>query len=78
VVAYPLGLNGLRRQQRQAGQPAFAGSLKIAMRFQRPGVSRQLLHLVAMDQIPALWAFERSRRNLPRTARTFLRHFRSK
>jgi len=49
------------------------------MRFQRPGVCRQLLHLVAMDERATLRTLQCARRNFPSTARTlFLRHFRTK
>src|SRR5262245_4294357 len=43
----PFRLCRLRGQQWQACQPAFACLLEFAMRFQRPGMGGQLLHLVA-------------------------------
>src|SRR6476661_5883989 len=79
MITYPISLHRLCRQKRKARQPFFASFLEIAMRLQRPCVGRKLFHLVAMDQRAALRTLQCTRRNLPRTARTwFLSHFRAK
>src|SRR5438309_8826402 len=74
MVAYPLRLHGLGGHKRKARQPFLASFLKIAMRFQRSGMGRQLLHLVAMDQSLALRTLQCSRRKLPPAPRTLLLH----
>lgn len=72
VAANPFRMRRLRREQWEAGQPAFARSRQVAMGLKRPGARRQLLDLIATNQGLAVGTRKRSSRNGPVASRAIL------